>query len=82
MSCCATSAETRSDPAWQSPDLKSLAREIYDRKAFDRLPQLADALEDVGCYNPAVLDHCCIPASHVTGCWVVDLVLGHEPYWI
>jgi hypothetical protein len=66
------------DPAWQSPELNSLATKIYDRKAFDRLPQLAIALEDVGCDNPSVLDHCRLPGPHVSGCWVVDLVLGTD----
>jgi hypothetical protein len=66
------------DPTWQSPDLDSLARKIYGQKAFDGLLQLADALEDVGCDNPSVLDHCRLPGSHVCGCWVVDLVLGND----
>ena len=30
-----------------------------------------------GCDNPDILDHCRDPhATHVRGCWVVDLVLG------
>jgi hypothetical protein len=66
------------DPAWHSPELDSLARKIYDRKAFDRLPELADTLEDVGCDNPSVLDHCRLPGSHFHGCWVVDLLLGND----
>jgi hypothetical protein len=69
-------------PAWQSPGPTSLARAIYDRMAFDRLPELADALERAGCREPSVLDHCRGPGRHVRGCWVLDLVLGFEglPY--
>ncbi len=50
---------------------------IYDQNAFDRLAELATALENVGCCEQTVLDHCRIPGHHVRGCWVVDLVLGH-----
>jgi hypothetical protein len=37
---------------------------------------LADALEDAGCSDPAVLNHCQQPGVLVRGCWVVDLLLG------
>jgi hypothetical protein len=37
---------------------------------------LADALQDAGCDNDRILDHCRGPGPHVRGCWVVDLVLG------
>src|SRR5690348_13775198 len=36
----------------------------------------ADALEDAGCTDPRILDHCRQPGEHVRGCWVVDLLLG------
>jgi hypothetical protein len=62
-------------PTWQSPGLRSLARKVYDLRAFDLLPALASALEDAGCNDPTVLEHCRIPGQHVRGCWVVDLVL-------
>ncbi len=56
--------------------MAALARSIYDDRAFDRLPVLADALEDAGCTDAAILDHCRGPGPHVRGCWVVDLILG------
>jgi hypothetical protein len=68
------------DPAWRAPGVKAMAKSIYDLKAFDRLPQLADALEEAGCDEPAILDHCRRPGSHVRGCWVVDLMLGYERF--
>jgi len=52
-----------------------LARGIAADLAFDRLPILADALEDAGCDNADILNHCRQPGEHVRGCWVVDLVL-------
>jgi hypothetical protein len=64
-------------PAWRSPDLKLLARAIYDLKAFDRLAELADALEALGCDEPSVLEHCRSPGPHVQGCWVLELLLGY-----
>jgi hypothetical protein len=64
--------------AWNGSALPRLAQAIYDERAFDRLPILADALEDAGCTDPAILDHCRGPGPHVRGCWVVDLILGKE----
>jgi hypothetical protein len=65
-------------PAWRSATVTSLAQAIYDERAFDRLPILADALEDAGCTNADLLGHCRGGGEHVRGCWVVDLVLGKE----
>ncbi len=65
------------DPAWRTSDVLLLARGIYDERAFDRMPILADALQDAGCTNDDILNHCRDTAQvHVRGCWVVDLVLG------
>ena len=66
------------DPSWLTSDVVALARGIYEEKAFDRMPILADALQDAGCDNVNVLDHCREAREHVRGCWVVDLVLGKE----
>lgn len=64
------------DPAWRTSDVLTLAKGIYDDRAFDRLPILADALQDAGCTNDDVLSHCRNDTTHARGCWVVDLVLG------
>ncbi len=66
------------DPAWQSSTVISLAQAIYDDRGFDRMPILADALEEAGCTNADVLDHCRGAGPHVRGCWVVDLLLGKQ----
>ena len=63
-------------PSWRSETAVALASAIYAERGFDRLPVLADALEEVGCDHPDVLAHCRGPGPHVRGCWVVDLVLG------
>jgi len=66
------------NPAWRTSNVAALAQAIYDDRAFDRMPILADALEDAGCDNADILNHCRQPGEHVRGCWVVDLVLGKE----
>ena len=64
------------DPSWRISTAVALAEGIYADRAFDRLPILADALEDAGCGHPDVLAHCRGDGPHARGCWVVDLVLG------
>ena len=67
------------DPAWLTSDVLLLARGIYDEKAFERMPILADALQDAGCDNPDILNHCRDAGQvHVCGCWVIDLLTGRE----
>jgi hypothetical protein len=63
---------------WGNGTVPALARMIYEERAFERLPILADALEDAGCTDADILGHCRGPDPHVRGCWVVDLILGKE----
>jgi hypothetical protein len=64
------------NPAWLTPKVVALAQQVYDDRAFDRLPNLVDVLEQAGCHNAEILGHCRGPGPHVRGCWVVDLLLG------
>jgi hypothetical protein len=69
------------DPAWltfNGGTVRELAALIHAEEAFGQMPILADALEDAGCADPALLDHCRAGGAHVRGCWVVDLLLGKE----
>src|SRR5262245_949722 len=66
------------DRRWRSADAVELARTIYEDRAFDRMPVLADALMDAGCADEQVLGHCRGEGPHVRGCWVVDHILGNE----
>jgi hypothetical protein len=66
----------RIEPRWRTSDAVALARGIYEDRAFDRLPILADALMDAGCSDNSILNHCRTEGPHVRGCWVVDLILG------
>ncbi len=63
-------------PGWLTTTVVALAQAIYAERAFDRLPILADALEDAGCDDADLLAHCRGDGPHVRGCWAVDLVLG------
>ncbi|HVK19346.1 MAG TPA: hypothetical protein VM533_20600 [Fimbriiglobus sp.] len=64
------------DPSWRTSTAVGLADAIYSERSFDRLPILADALEEAGCTHPDVLAHCRGDGPHARGCWVVDLILG------
>lgn len=64
--------------AWNDSTIPNLAQCIYEEGAFDRLAILADALEDAGCTEPHLLNHCRSRGLHVRGCWAVDLLLGKE----
>jgi len=62
---------------WRTTTAVALARGMYESRDFSAMPILADALQDAGCENADVLDHCRAEKQvHVCGCWVVDLVLG------
>lgn len=65
---------------WNDGTVPKLAQAIYDERAFERLPILADALEESGCDKAEILNHCrgieqnpqCrgeIP-SHEGDCWI------------
>jgi hypothetical protein len=64
--------------AWNDGAVQKIAQAIYDERAFDRMPILAEALEEAGCHDPDILGHCRQPGLHVRGCWLVDLLLGKE----
>jgi hypothetical protein len=69
------------DPAWlvwNGGRIPTMARAMYASKRFRDLPILADALEDAGCADEALLAHCRGPGPHVRGCWAVDAILAKE----
>lgn len=73
---------------WLLPSVKRLAQAIHDERAFDRMPILADAMEEAWCQDEAILRHCRgeepvkgwrpLRGPHVRGCHVLDLILGKE----
>jgi hypothetical protein len=71
----------RFDPAWRKwhdGTVLRLAEAVDADAAFDRLPVLADALEDAGCDRADLLAHLRGPGPHVRGCWALDLVLDRK----
>jgi hypothetical protein len=73
------------EPAWLTPAVTSLAEAASKERLMPsghldsvRLKVLADALEEVGCSDQAILDHLRGPGPHVRSCWPVDLVLAKE----
>jgi hypothetical protein len=65
-------------PAWLTANggtVAKVARSIYQEERFGDLPILADALEEAGCTDAAILAHCRQAAGHVRGCWLLDLLL-------
>jgi hypothetical protein len=64
-------------PSWRTDTAVSLACGMYESRDFSAMPILADALQDAGCDNDDVLNHCRDEKQvHARGCWVVDLVLN------
>jgi hypothetical protein len=62
--------------AWNERTIPKLAQAAYDDRAFDRLPVLADALEEAGCDDAGMLSHLRGPGPHARGCFVLDSLLG------
>jgi hypothetical protein len=65
------------EPGWLTSDVLLLARGIYTERAFDRMPILADALQDAGCTSAEMLTHLRAGTDHARGCWVLDALLGN-----
>jgi hypothetical protein len=66
------------DPCWLSWNdgiVRKLAQAIADEQAWDRLPILADALEEAGCVNPELLEHCRADERHAECCWITEILL-------
>jgi hypothetical protein len=61
---------------WLTHSVRGIAQAIDTDWPDGLLPVLSDALEDAGCTDSAILEHCRRLGPHVPGCWVVDLLLG------
>lgn len=72
-------AGLRVDPEWlRHNDAVALriAETIRAEEKFGNLPILADALEEGGCDNAEILNHCRECPKHRHTCWVIELLLG------
>jgi hypothetical protein len=71
------SASVSFDPDWRTSTAVGIAKGMYESRDFSAMPILADALQDAGCDNADVLNHCRdANQSHYRGCWVLDLLLN------
>jgi hypothetical protein len=58
------------------PSVVALAAAIYEACSFERLPELAQALEQAGGTDGGVLAHLRSQGPHARGCHALDAVLG------
>jgi hypothetical protein len=65
----------RSWLTWNGGVVVKIARTICEERRWEAFPVLADALEEAGCTDRILLDHCRRPGEHVRGCWLIDLLL-------
>jgi hypothetical protein len=78
---CRQFCPVRVEPSWLTWDsgaVRGLAQALQDERAFDRLPILADALEEAGCSDAELLSHLRGPGPHTRSCWLVDRLFGQE----
>jgi hypothetical protein len=62
--------------SWNGGIVARMARAAYDGRAFGDLPVLADALEEAGCTEAAMLAALRTGGPHARGSWPLDLLLG------
>ena len=66
------------EPVWRTPDVLMLGQGIYDQHAFERMPILADALQDAGCDHPELIRHLQQDGDELTAAdWVLWNLLGY-----
>jgi hypothetical protein len=67
------------NPAWRTWNdgaVLKLARVLAGEGRFADLPVLADALEEAGCSDARILNHCRETGPHAPRCWVLEVLLG------
>jgi hypothetical protein len=61
---------------WNSGCVRAMAEGILTRRLFDGMPILADALQDAGCEDTVILDHCRANVIHTANCWLLRALTG------
>lgn len=62
--------------AWRTGTVTTFATTMYESREFSGMPIFADALQDAGCNDGAILNYCRSGGPHARGCWVIDLAMG------
>jgi hypothetical protein len=65
-------------PEWRTSTAVAMARGMHESRDFFAMPILADALQDAGCDDPEVLEHCRGDKPHFRGCWVIEYLLRNS----
>jgi hypothetical protein len=66
--------------AWKGGTIPKLARAIHDERRWEDMVILADALEEAGCNDEELLNHCRKQGMvHVRGCWAIRALLRVKP---
>jgi len=71
---------TQVDPRWRTSDVLGICLKIQAEYSFGLMPILAEALQDAGCSDKAVVAHCMNDGLHIRGCWVIDSILGAKSW--
>ena len=74
-------ASLPADPVWltwNNETVRRLARHIRETPDTHLLPILADALEDAGCSDEALLSHCREPRPEASWSWAVELLATQQ----
>lgn len=67
------------EPAWRTDTAVTLAKQMRDSGEFGAMPILADALQDAGCEDEYILNHCRdVSQPHTRDCWVCARVLENH----
>jgi hypothetical protein len=64
--------------AFEDGVVPKLAHAIRDERGFDRMPILADMLEDAGCGDEVLLEHLRRQEPHCHGCYALKLLTGEK----
>jgi hypothetical protein len=62
-------------PSWLTAQVVGLALSIWTDRTFDLMPILGDALEEAGCMDKVVLNHC-RSATPLDESWLIPLLVG------
>ncbi len=61
---------------WNNGTVRLIAQQIYENNEWDRLPILADAMEEAGCEDDKLLNDMRTEGHYARGHHVVDKILG------
>jgi hypothetical protein len=62
--------------SWRTPVVLDIALRVRQERDALAMFVLGDALEEAGCDDEGLLEHCRSGGPHVRGCWAVDLLLA------